>query len=105
LRQVWDRRVVSTQHHFSFSQAAAPDVLAREEAVAREANRQLDIMKDFIHTNGKQFVNINDAVHKEFEHMDKQLVEIKKAVHLAETDTIAFIHHKYTPSHCSAGHV
>jgi hypothetical protein len=37
-RQVWDRRVVSTQHYFSFSQAAAPDVLAREEAMAKEAN-------------------------------------------------------------------
>jgi hypothetical protein len=70
--------------------------------MAKEANRQLDIMKDFIHKNAKQFANMNDAVHKELEHMDKQLVEIKKAVYLAETDTMAFIHHKYTPSHCSA---
>jgi hypothetical protein len=104
-RQVWDRRVVSTQHYFSFSQAAAPDVLAREEAMAKEANRQLDIMKDFTHKNAKQFANMNDAVHKEFEHMDKQLAEIKMAVYLAETDTMAFLHHKYTPSHCSAGDV
>jgi hypothetical protein len=48
-RQVWDRKIISTQNYFSFSQAAAPDILAREEAIAKEANRQLDIMKDFIH--------------------------------------------------------
>jgi hypothetical protein len=35
-------------------------------------------MKDFIHKNAKQFASMNDAVHKEFKHMDKQLVEIKK---------------------------
>jgi hypothetical protein len=62
--------------------------------MAKEANRQLDIMKDFTHRNAKQFANMNDAVHKEFEHMDKQLVEIKKAVYLAETDIVAFIHHR-----------
>jgi hypothetical protein len=45
-------------------------------------------MKDFIHKNAKQFANTNDAVHKEFEHMDKQLVGIKKAVYLAETGTM-----------------
>jgi hypothetical protein len=104
-RQVWDRRVVSTQHYFSFSQAAAPDALAREEAMAKEANRQLNIMKDFIHENAKQFATMNDAVHKEFKHMDKQLLEIKKAVYLAEIDTMASIHYRYRPSHSSAGDV
>jgi hypothetical protein len=73
--------------------------------MTKEANRQLDIMKDFIHKNAKQFVTMNDAVHKEFEHMDKQLVEIKKAVNLAETNTMAFIHNRYTPSHWSTGDV
>jgi hypothetical protein len=37
-------------------------------------------MKDFINKNAKQFANMNDEVHKEFKHMDKQLLEIKKAV-------------------------
>jgi hypothetical protein len=73
--------------------------------MAKETNKQLDIMKDFLHKNSKQFATRNDAVHKEFNHMDKQLVEIKKAVNLAETDTMAFIHHRYRPSHCSAGDV
>jgi hypothetical protein len=48
---------------------------------------------------------VNYAVHKEFKHMDKQLVEIKKEVYLSETDIMAFVHHKYIPSHCSAGDV
>jgi hypothetical protein len=67
--------------------------------MAKETNRQLDIMKDFKHKNPKQFANMNDAVHKEFKHMDKQLVKIKKAVYLAETNTMAFVHHRYIPSH------
>jgi hypothetical protein len=28
-RQVWDRKIISTQHYFSFSQAAAPDVFSK----------------------------------------------------------------------------
>jgi hypothetical protein len=55
--------MMSAQPYFSFSQAAAPDTLAREEAMAKEANRQLDIMKDFIHKNAKQFASMNDVVH------------------------------------------
>jgi hypothetical protein len=33
------------------------------------------------------------------------LVKIKKAVYLAETNTMAFVHHRYIPSHWSAGDV
>jgi hypothetical protein len=73
--------------------------------MAKDANRQLNIMKDFIHKNAKQFAIVSDAVHKEFKHMNKQLVEIKKTMYLAETDTMVFIHHRYKPSHCSAGDV
>jgi hypothetical protein len=40
--------------------------------MAKEANRQLDIMEDFIHKNLKQFANLNEAVHMEFKHLDKQ---------------------------------